>query len=325
MAENETPEAAEAEENQPLSVFITDGVHSVGRTVAQQLVKDGHKVTAVVANDREAELVRADGSLPVYADLTRMGEIKGMMLMAEATIVVNVLPQRVNYPPVKKADFTAERLEATNHAVVEAAKAAKVDFFVQTSATFLYGDAEGQLVDEDSNTPHTDDALVEAMHAVETSIAASGLDYCILRAGHVYGSSKMMQEIVSAVRASRSLATGDGHNAVSWIHSDDLAQAVVLALYQQPNGEVFNVVDDEPGTPASFVDALREELGISQDSGFAALSRLLNPAKANKAILNTSYRTGNDKIRERLGWQPKYPTRETGIEYTLLGWRAERI
>ena len=41
-----------------------------------------------------------------------------------------------------------------------------------------------------------------------------------------------------------------------------------------------------------------------------------------RLVLDSSVRLKNDKAKQTLGWQPRYPNYKAGLEQTMLQWRA---
>lgn len=308
-----------------LSVFLTGGDTGLGREVTRQLVARGHRVTATVSGLDSAADLRADGGLPVYNDLFRASEIAAALKMAEANVVVNLAPQAVNSLPFSTTnwDAYARLLSESTAALAEAAAQIGVGFIVHTSFTFLYGHTTNA---DESASIVTNNPLFAAAAQAEQSVLKGSVPGCVLRAGFEYGGgSPSLHTLRDILRAGRSLMLGDDHHAVSWIHAADLANAVVLAVEQQPAGEIFNVVDDNSASTGTFVDHFAESFGVMhprrQSMPHFVANAVLN--KVYLAMLDVAASAKNDKAKTRLGWTPRYPHHKQGIEQTLLAWRAE--
>lgn len=308
-----------------LSVYMTGADSLLGYEVIKQLVARGHRVAGTVSGLDGATLIRQNGGLPVYNDLFRSGEIAGVLKMTNADVVINLAPQGVNGLPAQNTDwdyYTRLLLQGTA-ALLEAAKSVGVKFVVHTSYTFLYGDTHGEWVDE--NTPlASGDSLLAAGVKAERAVLNSGIPSAVLRAGYVYGPDDNFAAVRDAIVAGKSLLLGEDHTIANWIYVSDLASAVVLAAEQQTAGEVFNVTDDHPVSIAAFTERFAADLGIGHPArrrlpGFAA-NILVN--KSHLALLNASAKAKTDKAKSQLGWKPKFPNQQQGIEQVLLTWRA---
>jgi nucleoside-diphosphate-sugar epimerase len=201
-----------------------------------------------------------------------------------------------------------------------------VKFVVYTSYAFLYGNMHGEAVTEASEGHDLNPAFKAALRA-EKAVLSHTLPGCVLRAGIVYSSEDAGAAMLSEdVLRGRSIYTGDSHNLLNWVHAADLASAVVLAAEQQPAGSLFNIVDDHPASAASFADAMSTGLGLGavNRQAIPGFALPMMTTEMQRAILESSSRASNEKAKQSLGWKLKYPSLQSGLEQTLLGWRAEQ-
>lgn len=309
----------------PLNIFITGGTTTVGREASRQAKARGHNVTVLTEGSDGAVKARQDGALPTYSDITRAGELRSLFQMAQTDVVLHLASQAGNGFPLKDGYEAHERMIAESaQAVVGAALAAGVKFVVYASFAFVYGDAHGEWLTEDGHG-HEERAFRPAQ-AAEQHILASGVPACVLRAGFNYGENDAAAAaLADLVRRGRSIYLGDSHTVLNWIHAADLAQAAVLAAEQQPAGHIFNIVDNEPTSASAFAGHMATSLGLpapaADNSPGFALRRTTSDMQRTQ--LATSVRLKNDKAKEVLGWMPKYPTIQSGMDQVLLAWRAQ--
>jgi nucleoside-diphosphate-sugar epimerase len=105
---------------------------------------------------------------------------------------------------------------------------------------------------------------------------------------------------------------GGGHGTGSWIHVEDAASAVVLALESGRSGEVLNVVDDEPASLADFSTELARVIGAPRPISIPRWLARLGGRYAGM-IASATLCVSNDKIKRELGWQPSYATYREGL------------
>jgi len=308
----------------PLNIFITGGASGVTREATRQAVARGHKVTVLTAGLDGATKVRQDGALPAYSDVTRAGELKSLFTMSKIDVVIHLLPQAGNGFPSKDGYEAQERLMVQSAVtVVEAAKEAGVKFIVYTSYAAVIGDAHGEWLTEDQ--PGHQERALRPVLAAEHQVMHSGLNACVLRAGFVYGGETPGTDtLAEALRHGRSPYLGDSHSIHNWVHEVDLAQATVLAAEKQPAGEIINVVDDEPVSASAFASYLSTAQGMSvlAPSATPMFILKLSTSDIQRLLLDSSVRLKNEKAKQVLGWQPRYPNYKAGLEQTLLQWRA---
>jgi nucleoside-diphosphate-sugar epimerase len=316
------------QETPSLSVYVTGATEGLGRAVIRQLVAQGHKVAGSANSLTEANLIRSEGGLPVYNGLFRASEIASTLRLMKADVVVNAAPQNVNALPLHNPDWDhyTRMARETAAACAEAAAMAGVRYVVHTSFAFLYGDTHGESVSED-HALDTGDPLFAAAAAGEKAVLEGAVPACVLRAGLNYGPDSDSIHALHRALISRGPVNVGSSDSACWIHQTDLANAIVLAVTHQPPKAVFNIVDDQPLSPAAFVDSFADHLGVARPgktnlpTSLAQIMQRTIPA-GHRALLATSVRASNISAKERLGWQLEYPTSETGIAQTLLAWRA---
>lgn len=311
----------------PASVFLTGASSGLGREVARQLIAAGHPVTGAVDGVASAMLFRQVGGLPAYPDPLRAGEVRSAIQAAQATQVVNLGPQIANHVPQidPQWDTYLRLIDDGTRAIVRAAEEAGVQFLVMVSYAFVYGDTHGSVADE-TTTPdnHDDNPVIRAALEAEQAVLNSPVPACVLRAGYVYGPhSPETVSLRDRLVAGNPVTPGDPHVFANWVHQQDLARAILLALQVQPAGAVLNIVDNRPASPADFVGYLAESMHLPPPSGGQSfLSRIL-PARETTTVSNISVRAGNARAKEVLGWTPQFPSYREGLDNTLLVLRAE--
>ncbi len=310
--------------NSPLNIFITGGASGVTREATRQAIARGHKVTVLTDGLDGATKVRQDGALPAFSDVTRAGELKSLFTMSKIDVVIHLLPQAGNSFPTKDGYESQEKVMVQSAvAVVEAAKEAGVKFIVYTSYAFAAGDAHGDWLTEDQSG-HQERALRPVL-AAEHHVMQGDVNACVLRAGFIYGGeTASIHALGDILKRGRSPYLGDSHSVHNWVHEADLAQAAVLAAEKQPAGEIINVVDDEPVSASTFAGYLATGQGMDQPTASTAplFVLKLSTSDVQRLLLDSSVRLKNDKAKQILGWQPRYPNYKVGLEQTMLQWRA---
>lgn len=308
-----------------LNIFVTGATSAAGREAVRQLSARGHKVTGLTVGSQGGVLVRTDGGLPTFSDPLRAGELKSLLKLYPYDVVLNFGTNLANTYPGRNTDWaqvTSTVTQATN-AILEAAASAGIKFLVHLSSTLVYGDAHGETVTEDSK-PHG--STFRPLLNAEKAVLNSGIPACVLRAGIIYsGEDEAITALGEDLKRGRGIYLGDSHAVLNWVHAADVASAAVLAAEQQPTGQVFNIVDDNPASSAAFAGYVGTSLGAGVPAGLNAPEFALKfmTGEAQRTLLNTSARASNEKAKQTLGWKPKYPTLQAGLEQTLLLWRAK--
>jgi nucleoside-diphosphate-sugar epimerase len=319
-----------SDENQAVpekqSIVLTGADHALGQLVLQQLTARGHQVAGLAFDLEGARAVRAAGGLPVYCDAARAGEVASTMRMVNATTIVHLEPQRINHMPALSVDWARAESDIGAQATALAEALHMLDaentFLVHTSYTFLYGDRAGAQVDETVELATDEPFFAAAARGEAAALEGPG---CVLRAGYRYGPRDPHTAALrdSLVRGS-AMHQGDGSKMANWLHEEDLAAAVILAVEARPAGLVCDLADNQPAPVTQFVEEFSAALGIQAPGSMTmppVLARRMMNA-THRAILETSVRVSAARAREVLGWDPQYADRARGLDQLLLQWRA---
>ncbi|MEP7291037.1 MAG: NAD(P)-dependent oxidoreductase [Chloroflexota bacterium] len=303
--------ANEIAEIAPLSVFVTGATGALGREVVRRLKAAGHRVTGATTGYENAALVRADGGIPAFPDLMRAGEMRSVMQAAKADVVVNLAPQLANHLPQQPSDWNPRLLDQGVAAMLEAAKASGVKFVVHTSYAFA-----------DERSDELSD-LLKAVKAGERKVLEGEVPGCVLRLGFVYGAGS--PELVAArdtLLKGRMLDCGAANSHAAWINAPDAARAIVQAVEQRPAGLKVAVVEDQAVSPAGFLGYFAQSQGISAPGHAPRFTPWAAPSRQQAAVMHFSPHVTNAEAKEKLGWLPRFPTYQQGIDDVLLSWRA---
>lgn len=156
-----------------------------------------------------------------------------------------------------------------------------------------------------------------------------GIPYVIIRPGHVYGpGNKAITSRVGIGTFGLFLHLG-GSNPIPFTYVDNCADAIVLAgLKEGVDGEVFNVVDDNPPSSRRFLRLYKRNVKHFKSvylppavsyalcylwEKYSHWSEGQLPPAFNRNRWHASWkktRYSNQKLKTRLGWVPKVPARE---------------
>ena len=153
-----------------------------------------------------------------------------------------------------------------------------------------------------------------------------GLPFVILRLGTVFGPGKRALSGRVGINTFGFFIHLGGSNRLPLTFVDNCAEAIVLAgVRPDVDGEVFNVVDDEPVTSRQFFSAYKKHVkpflsvrapyflayGMSVLwEKYSKWSKGQLPPVFNRRRCSAEWggnRYSNEKLRERLGWKPRVP------------------
>jgi UDP-glucose 4-epimerase len=319
-------------------ILVTGGAGYIGSHVARQLGLADEKVvtldnlsTGFAAAVTTGDLIRGDtGDAALLEKLFGEHDIDTIMHFAAHTVV----PESVSDPLKYYRNNTA-----SSRTLLEAAAKHGVKNFVFSSTAAVYGIPEGGKASEESATqpinPYgTSKLMTEWM--LRDLAAAGGPNYVALRYFNVAGcepSGTIGQSTPKAtllVKVACEAATGrrpgvsifgtdfptpDGTGLRDYIHVEDLATAHLDALQYLRNGGDSTVLNCGYGHGYS----VREVLAAVEKANGETLNIAEEPRRAGDppeliAVAN--------RVREVLGWTPKYDDLDT-IVRTSLKWERK--
>jgi nucleoside-diphosphate-sugar epimerase len=163
-----------------------------------------------------------------------------------------------------------------------------------TSSTAVYGQNEGEWVDENSATapPGFNGRVLLEAEAIIREAPETGIN---VRLSGIYGPGRT--RLVRKVRDGQATATGSWTNR---IHVEDCAGALHHVMRLQYPEALYLGSDDEPVTTADVTTWLSAELNVSAPP--AAPAERLNKRCRNKRLRKTGYRFQYPTFRE--GYRP---------------------
>jgi nucleoside-diphosphate-sugar epimerase len=285
------------------------GCGYVGLELARQL---DDEVVGVRRSEAGLDAVAETGADPVQADVTD----------ADALAAV---------PDVDAVVFAASSggrgAEAAREVYVEGLRTA-IDHFcgranpteriVYTSSTGVYGDHGGDWVDEETPiepTTEKTEVLAEA-ERIALERPTGDCTGTVARFAGLYGPERY--------RLERYVQGPVTEGYLNMVHRDDAAGTVRHLLETgRAQGDVVNVVDDEPASKWAFADWLAAECDHDPPAKRTIEERLAaeDLSETVERRLRTSKRVANDCLHE-LGYDFRFPTFREGYRAAIDAYRG---
>ncbi len=290
-----------------MKVLVTGASGFLGHSVCRCLGANGHDVAA---------LVRREGSAPsetraVQGDLTDVSSLAQALAREQPECVIHLAAEIASQRDSRRiADVNVRGTQRLLDACVQKDSGPRFVF----ASTVVTGDAGGELLDESSQLP-VQTAYGRSKQEGERLVRESGLEASIVRPSHVYGPGGWFAaEFVKRLRApGRFAVIGAGENLWDVVHVDDVASAIVEVTERGPAGGLYHVADDEPISFYDFVALAAQALGVGAPRRIpAALARIVAGRDPVHAVIRSA-RSSNARIKEELGWQPRYPSAREGV------------
>lgn len=180
---------------------------------------------------------------------------------------------------------------------------------VYTSSTSVYAQIGGEWVDEESAAEPVEETGRILRETEEVVRQRGGL---VARLAGIYGPgrSALLRKFLSG----EARIEAGGNRYLNQAHRDDIAAALFLLAKlssekRLPRSQIVNVADDQPIKQREGYEWLAEKLN-------RPLPRLADQPGGRKRGASNK-RVSNKRLRA-LGWQPKFPTFQIGMETSVL-------
>lgn len=276
-----TPENSDT----PLRTLLVAGCGYLGCEIARLAMTRGWKVVGLTHTAASADQLRSDFGIDTHvADLSSAESLRGVAtLFGSIDLAIHC------------ASTKGGGVDSYRAVYVDGCKNLLAAFsprrFVFVSSTSVFGQANGELVDETSVTEPaspTGDVLLEAERF---ALDAGG---SVVRLGGIYGPSRsvLLQKFLDG---SATIDEGVAR-VINQIHRDDAADAI-LHVAGLAGGQVYHAVDSEPQLQPELMEWLAGFFGREVPP---TAPRALGKRRgwSNKAV-------SNKKLRDS-GWSPRY-------------------
>jgi nucleoside-diphosphate-sugar epimerase len=304
-----------------MKVFVAGATGVIGRQLVPLLRSAGHDV---IGMGRRPPAAPETSARMVIADALDRTAVISAVRAAKPDVIVNMLtaiPAQIN-PRRMAHDFALTnrlRSEGTRNLLVAAADAG-VPRVIAQGLAYAYEPAPG-LATEDAplwrDPPRPFAPVVSALIELERQTRAAG--GLVLRLGHLYGPGTVYAadgSTVQQVRAGRMPLIGAGASAFSFVHTADVAAAVLAALDSDVTG-VVNIVDDDPTPIATWLPALAAMLDAPPPRRLPTVLARIAAGAWGTAFLTRLRGADNALARRTLRWRPDHPSWRAGFATEL--------
>jgi dTDP-glucose 4,6-dehydratase len=155
-------------------------------------------------------------------------------------------------------------------------------------------------------------------HLVRAWVRSFGVRATISNCSNNYGPWQHIEkfiprQITNVIMGGRPKLYGDGLNVRDWIHADDHSSAVWTILEKGTIGETYLVGADGEQTNLDVVRMILKYFGRPEDDFDHVTDR---------AGHDRRYAIESGKLRQQLGWQPKFQDFEAGLAATIEWYQA---
>ncbi|NVO55839.1 SDR family oxidoreductase [Rhodobacteraceae bacterium B1Z28] len=195
-----------------------------------------------------------------------------------------------------------------------AKRAAQFTWVGYLSTTAVYGDHQGDWVDETTPPAPTAERGRWRMRAEEQWLDVPDLPVHVFRLAGIYGPGRGPFSKLKRGGLRRIIKPGQ---VFSRIHVDDIAQVLAASMATPNPGTVYNVCDDEPVPPQDVIGYAAELQGLPLPPAVSYDEADLTPMA--RSFYNENKRVRNNRIKDELGVRLLYPDYRVGLEALMKG------
>lgn len=207
---------------------------------------------------------------------------------------------------------------------VEISRSPRLRWAGYLSTTGVYGDRDGDWVDEDTPVAPTVPRAQRRVAAENAWVAAlPGRPVDLFRVAGIYGPGRSAFDDLRSGQARRVLKPG---HLFGRIHRDDIAAAVLAAMQQArpPGPRVLNLADDEPAASADVTAEAARLLDMEPPPLIPFAEAVGSMSAMGRSFWNENRRVRSEKTQAQLGLRWQYPTYREGLRAILQQEVAKR-
>ena len=191
-------------------------------------------------------------------------------------------------------------------------KSSKFKWITYLSATSVYGDHNGEWVDENSETKPTSPNGIERLKVEKEWMQLASrcdLPFQIFRLSGIYSNQ---YNILKRLKSGEARIINKKNHFFSRIHVEDIANILFSSLNNLKKKEIYNISDDQPASAEEVTMYGAKLLGIDKPKTIE-INEI--ESKMLKNFYKDSKKVDNKKMKEFFNHKLEYPTYVEGLDY----------
>ena len=313
--------------------FITGATGMVGSHLAERLIKEGHRVKALVRKSSNFDSLKKLGVELCYGDITSpTSELKPFLQDTEWVFHIAALVSDW----ASREEMLAANVTSLEN-LVRAGNPSVLKKFVFIGSMAVLGMGTQDNLDESAPWIHTGDnynytKILAEQLAVKLA-REEKFPITILRPPYIYGprDRQFLPRVVQSLEKGIFKYIGDGNRPFTLVYVENLVEALMLTARQTKPacGEIYMITDGESITRREMIGIICDEFGFKKPTaqvppaiayalcpifeGISKLSKSKNPPLINRfriKFMHTHLTFNIAKARKELGYNPKISTKE---------------
>jgi uncharacterized protein (TIGR01777 family) len=294
-----------------MHVLITGGTGFIGSALTRRLVHEGHTVTILTRGQgrqgNEATYVQSLQAIDSRAGIDAIVNLAGASLGDR------------RWSKAYKEEILSSRLDTTR-AVLDliVRLEQKPEVLISASAIGFYGHhGDEQLAEDGPITPGFAQDLCARWEELAQGAAEQGVRVCLARLGVVLDQGGgPMEKMALPLRLGVASWMGDGKQWMSWVHRQDVVEALMLLLQRPDLSGPFNITAPGAVTSREFCNAMKRRRRTVITAPVPAVAmRLMLGEMAGEILLN-GQRVVPARLQEA-GFEFRYPDVDSALSDIL--------
>ena len=282
---------------------VVKTLHAIGfgycaEALAHLLAPRGWRISGTSRTVQGAAGITAKGFAGHVFDGTAGAPEAGAALAKASHLLVSAPPERAGDPVLRAGGASMRQAQG-------------LAWIGYLSTIGVYGDAQGEWVDEDTPPRGRQDRAIRRIEAEQAWLAfgaETGRNVQIFRLAGIYGPGRNILLNLRDGTARRIVKPGQVFNR---IHVADIAQALAAAMARGQPGRIYNLTDDEPAAPDAVLVHGARLLGMAAPAPVPFDAATLSPMAAS--FYDGSRRVRNHRLKHELAVELHYPTFREGL------------
>lgn len=189
--------------------------------------------------------------------------------------------------------------------------------FVYISTTGVYGDCQGEWIDETTPLNPTADRAyrrVDAEQQVHQYCTHHQVPLVILRVAGIYGPGKLP---LARLQSGQPIVNQQDSPYTNRIHADDLVSICEKALINLDITGTYNVTDGHPGTMYQYFNTVAEMMNLPAPPAISLQEAQHQLSEGMLSYMAESRRIANEKLLEAFGPELRYPSLTQGLQQCI--------
>jgi len=190
--------------------------------------------------------------------------------------------------------------------------ARKIKWITYLSATSVYGNHNGDWVDEKSKTNPTSTNGIDRLNAEKSWLNLAEKKNLPLQIFRLAGIYSNQNNVLTRLKSENAKIIEKKNNFFSRIHVEDIANILFKSLQKFKSKEIYNISDDKPTSSEELILYGSKLLNIKKPK-IVDLSKIENQMLKN--FYKDSKKVDNKKMKKFFNYKLKYPTYVEGLNY----------